>query len=641
MKLKRSIGTLLLSGILYHTVNAQAVDTIMTLDTVSIASERYVVFSVGQKALELEPGNDIRGRALHLGNLLSENSSVYVRSYGQSSITSLSIRGTSSAQSGIFWNGINIRMPSLGTSDLSLMPAYLFNGATLVYGGSSIRYGSGTIGGAVFLGNRPDFSGYSQAGINLYGGSYGELGTAAEAVVSRKKAYLRLAVVGQQARNDFPYKDSRGERRLMQNAAYGGLGLSAHGALMISQRSRLELFLWYQEALRELPPTTSMERSEAYQSDRAFRSSLQWKSVLKSGVVNVKTAWFTEYENFTDPAISLQSGIETDTWYAEAEYVHHFRSATTLEGGVSMQAELADVDAYLETANRQLYSGFMNLRQHIMPLGWDLLAGIRQELSREANSPFTPALGLEGPVTKWLGLKLNISRNYRLPTLNEMYWMPGGNENLKPEQSWNAEITATGSFMQGSPDRSLEFSGSIFSSLVDDWIMWRPAGSLWYAANIQKVWARGAELDAGFRIGGQQKFARLSASYTYSLSTNESDSLGSAPKGKQIIYTPLHRASGRAVLASQGWELYFSGNFTGLTFTSSDNERSLPGFFTSDIALGKAFSAGKGQIRISFRVNNIFDTEYQVVAYRPMPGRTYHLSFSLTLNKQKNAEEKN
>ncbi len=631
----------MLTGILYHVVNAQAVDTVMILDTVSIASERYAAFSVGQKALELEPGDDIRGRALHLGNLLTENSSVYVRSYGQSSITSLSIRGTSSAQSGIFWNGINIRMPSLGTSDLSLMPAYLFNGATLVYGGSSIRYGSGTIGGAVFLGNRPDFSGYTQTGINLYGGSYGELGTAAEAVISGKKAYLRLAVVGKQARNDFPYEDTRGERRLMQNAASGGLGLSAHGALMVSQRSRMELFLWYQEALRELPPTTSMERSEAYQSDRAFRSSLQWKSVLKSGVINVKTAWFTEYENFTDPAISLQSGIETDTWYVEAEYVHHFKSATTVEGGVSLHAELAEVDAYLEPADRQLYAGFVNIRQTIKPMGWDLLAGMRQEISRESNAPFTPALGMEGPLTKWLDLKLNISRNYRLPTLNELYWKPGGNNDLKPEQSWNAEITVLGRSMEDRQNRSLEFSGGIFSSLVDDWIMWRPQGSLWHAANVQKVWARGAELDAAFKIGDQTRFARLSASYTYSVSTNESDSAGSAIKGKQIIYTPLHRASCRAVLARQGWELYIIGNFTGLTYTSFDNERSLPGFFTSDIALGKAFSAGNGQIRISFRVNNIFDTEYQVVAYRPMPGRTYHLSFSLTLNKQKNAEEKN
>ncbi|HSG67785.1 MAG TPA: TonB-dependent receptor, partial [Bacteroidales bacterium] len=555
------------------------------------------------------------------------------RSYGQSSITSLSVRGTSSAQSGIFWNGINIRMPSLGSTDLSLIPASLFGSASLVYGGNSIRYGSGTIGGAVFLEDNPDFSGFLEAGADFWGGSHGELGTNVHAIVSRKKYYFRLAIHANQSRNDFQYSDIRGENKDMENAAASGLGFNAHGALMLNPGSRLELFLWYQEALREIPPTTSMERSEAYQSDRAVRSSLQWKSILAQGVLNVKTAWFCEYENYTDPGISLNSKIRTNTWYGEAEYLHSFSVISTLEMGADITAEQADIDAYENPEERIWIAAFINYKKHFPRIEWDLVAGARQEASRQTLAPFTPSLGFEGPISSWLRLKSNISRNYRLPTLNEMYWQPGGNPDIEPEQSWNAEISLISELFKNEEMLDLNLSATAYSSYVDNWILWTPRGSLWYADNVQKVWARGVELDAAFKVSDERKHAEIGISYTLSRSTNEADGNASDIKGKQIIYTPLHKAGGWVQAGFGKWLFSCYNNFTGVTYTTSDNQDELPGFFITDMALRKDFVSKHSRIGISLRLNNIFNTDYQVVAYRPMPGRTYHLSFSLTFNK--------
>ena len=594
MKWILSTGMIMLLSVTGSLSLAQVVDTIMQLDTVSISTERYAAFSAGQKKLTLGPNLMQHDDRMHIGNLLSENSSVYIRSYGQSSITSMSVRGTSSSQSAIFWNGINIRMPSLGTTDLSLIPSTFFDDASLVYGGSSIRYGSGAIGGALFLENKPDFSGYNEGRANLWGGSYGELGASALAVFSRKKWYFKFSVLGQQARNNFEYSDSRGEHKPLENAAVNALGLNSHAALMLSKRSRMDFLLWYQEALREVPPTSSMERSEAYQSDRALRTSVQWKSILQKGVINVKTAWFKEYENYTDPLISLQSEIETSTWYAEAEYTHNFSDHLALEGGASLNAEMAEVDAYLEPKDRQLYAMFINIRQHIRKLKWDVVAGARQELGKKVKAPFSPSLGMEGPIYRGLGMKANVSRNYRLPTLNELYWHPGGNPDIKPEQSWNTEASLLGEFWKNAPGRSLKFSASIFSSLVDDWILWTPEGSLWHADNVQKVWARGLELDAGFKKGNAGRWGEISVSYTWTRSTNESASSGQELKGKQIIYTPVHRASAKAGITCFGWELRLYGNYTGQTFTTTDNSSSLPGYFLADLSAGKTFVAGQG-----------------------------------------------
>ncbi len=253
----------------------------MLLDTVNISAERYIDFSAGQKVEFIDESILEENIRNNIGDILRENTAVYIRSYGQNTLSSMSFRGTSSSQSSIFWNGINVRMPSLGSTDLSMVPSSFFNNAAIVYGGSSIRYGSGTIGGAVFLNNEARFKKGVFAGVNLYAGSFGSMGTSISSTVADTRYYFKISASAQQARNDFKYTNEKGEEKVNENAAGNGLGVNVHGAVKIGRISQSELFLWYQEALKEIPPTTTMNTSEAYQSDRAFRSSLQWKSIFR------------------------------------------------------------------------------------------------------------------------------------------------------------------------------------------------------------------------------------------------------------------------------------------------------------------------------------------------------------------------
>lgn len=606
------------------------VDTIMQLDTVSIAADRYSGFSTGQNIKYLHADimqQDLRN---NIGDILSENTSVYIRSYGPNTLTTMSFRGTSSNQSSIFWNGINLKMPSLGITDLSLIPAGFFNNAAIVFGGSGIRYGSGTIGGAVFLNNQAEFSGHTLASLNLRAGSFGSLGTSVTAYTSGDKFYFKAAFTGHEARNDYYYLSDRGEKKTLENAASNGLGFNGHAALKIAKKNQLDLFLWYQEALREIPPSTTMNTSEAYQSDRAFRTSLQWKSFFRNAVLSLKTAWFTEYENYTDPLISLQSSIQTDTWFFESEYRHQLSGNVSIDAGFSMTAEQADIDAYNGRKERELLAAFANCKYHFSRINWDMMLGARQEFNRDNLFPFTPAIGIEGPLFPFLSHKMSISRNYRLPTMNELYWQPGGNPDIKPENSWNAELSIISEFFRGTEIHGLKFIATAYSALVDDWILWHPQNNFWMADNVKKVWARGIELQTNFHIEKNQKHAELGLSYTYSGSSNESKDAPGDTYGKQLIYTPLHNASGKIGFACSHWYLLLFGNYTGESYTTTDNLSTLPGFYLMDISLKKEFVTKLMNIGIAARLNNIFNKDYQFVAYRPMPGRNFNLSVLLT-----------
>ena len=44
-------------------------------------------------------------------------------------------------------------------------------------------------------------------------------------------------------------------------------------------------------------------------------------------------------------------------------------------------------------------------------------------------------------IDEWLTLKATNGYNYRIPTLNAMYWQPGGNPDLKPEKGFASDFT--------------------------------------------------------------------------------------------------------------------------------------------------------------------------------------------------------
>lgn len=608
-------------------------DTIMLLDTVSISAERYIEFSAGQKIDKLNQGILEENKRNNIGNTLSENSAVYIRSYGQNTLTSMSIRGTSSSQSSIFWNGINVRMPSLGSTDLSMIPSSFFNSAAIVYGGNSIRYGSGTIGGAVFLNNMADFRKSISAGIELGGGSFGSLWTHISTAISNDRYYLKLGFGAQQAENDFKFTDTRGESKELQNAANSGLGFNLHAAARVGKSSQADLYLWYQEALREIPPTTTMNSSDAYQSDRALRTSLQWKSTFKTGALNIKTAWFNEFENYSDPQISLQSTIKTNTGFFEAEYKQQLFVNAIMDAGISYTIEQADIEAYGGIKDRDYFAAFINYKQHLPQIDWDFVIGARQEFNGDGLSPFSPSLGLEGPIIQFLSNKFSVSRNFRLPTMNELYWQPGGNPDIQPEKSWNIEYSLIAEAFRRKENVKLQLSVTAYSSMVDDWIQWLPASNnIWAVDNVKKVWARGFESSLDFiRVLGNKSFD-LGVHYTYSKSTNKDDT-EIETEGKQLIYIPLHNASGRLGFSLKKWRMDLFGRYTGESFTSSDNLKSIPGYFLMDLALKKQFDTKMIGIAVSARLKNIFDKQYQVVAYRPMPGINFQFSVSLTFNK--------
>src|SRR6476469_9204389 len=86
-----------------------------------------------------------------VSDLLSNQSTVHIKSYGNGNIATTSLRGGSSYQTALLWNGLNIQNAMLGMPDLSIIPTLFFDNVTVEYGGGSALWGSGAVGGCIHL----------------------------------------------------------------------------------------------------------------------------------------------------------------------------------------------------------------------------------------------------------------------------------------------------------------------------------------------------------------------------------------------------------------------------------------------------------------------------------------------------------
>ena len=155
------------------TISAQSPDSTRLLGAVEIKADRISAFASGIKVEKMDTTTLSVRQGASLAMLLNEQTSITIKSNGPSGTSSLSMRGTNSSQSGVFWNGINIQQPNLAMTDLSRISTFEFSDITIQSGGTSALLGSGVIGGSLQLVNAMHYSTPVRVSALMSAGSFG------------------------------------------------------------------------------------------------------------------------------------------------------------------------------------------------------------------------------------------------------------------------------------------------------------------------------------------------------------------------------------------------------------------------------------------------------------------------------------
>ena len=612
---------------------------VQRLPAVRVAGLQPSRFAVGSRRLTLDSLALNNYRTGTLTDVLSARTALYLKNYGPGQLASITLRGTSARHTAVLWNGFNINLPSLGEADFSLLP---LNGTTTVTvqpGPAGAIYGNGAVGGTVQLSSAADgaaawgrgWQGTAQADYGSFGLGAGLL----TASFSNQKVALRTSAGYRQATNDFPYyvREAAGQvRHHQENAALRQASFSQDLTLRVGQRGEVTAAVWLTDADRQIQPGIGTNNTHAQERDQSRRVLAGYRRVSSRHEWTARAAWFEDVLNYRDDLNGLSESM-VRTSQGQAEHTWRFAPNASVRLGAEAQHFAARVDGYgaaPRTENR--FSGFALLRYDPRPR-LRLSLNLRQAVLPGRRPPLTPTAGAEWVVLEGgrqaLSLKGNASRSYRAPTLNERYWRPGGNPDLRPEESVGYEAGLLHTLRPGAAHLRLETELTAYRQLVDNWVQWTPGVAYWSPRNLRQVRAQGLEVSSTltWQPGAYQLTARGAYAYTQSRKTRGA-AADADPVGRQLPFVPLHTAAFSTDHAWHGWQLGTTLTFTGHRYTDASATDFLPQYLLLNASVGRTLAVGAGwKLLVLAQGYNLTNQEYQSYQNRALPRR--HGSLSL------------
>lgn len=625
------LGIVTLFWVVTLNIHAQTpVDSAITLQEVTV---------MGNFEKQFLPGNDIiipKAKTIqfyhsdNISEVLRQQSSIHMKEYGNGMLSTIAFRGTNASQTTVLWNNFNINSFTLGQTDFSLLPTQAIDEITIIPGSGSSTGGSGAFGGSVLLQNELNFNADPSIIISQQAGSFGQYSTSLSAKSSFNKLAFDTRLYWGKSDNDFEVPTT-GEKQ--NNAYFERKGINQSIGYQINKNSSLRAAIWYNDNFREIQPPIGINRNTNNQEDRNFRSTLNYEYSNARGKLSIGTGFFQDEMLYRlDQSISY---LEVNRLESYADYNYHLSSHQQLKISARHNAIKAQNDSYEGGgATEERYSLGLQLKGRVLFDGFDYAVHLRQQLVKEVSIPVSPYIGLSALILDksdhQLSLKANTSYNYRLPTLNDRFWNNAGNPELNAETGWNKELGISST--QDLGNAKLNGSVTAFHNQVDNWIQWTPDSTgLFRPRNIKEVLARGVETSANLKttMMGSLKLS-IGLQYSFSKSTVEQSEANINEVGKQLIYTPLHKANGDFTLQWKNLSLNSFHQWTGKVYTTNTNSEiyALDAFLLHDAGLSWEINSWQ----LSGRVKNIFDKEYTVYSGYAMPGRNYQLSIQYQLN---------
>lgn len=618
--------------------------------------------------------------AQSMADILTFNSSVFVKSYGRATLSTVAFRGTSPSHTQVTWNGMRINNPMLGMTDFSIIPSYFIDQAALIHGTSSVNETGGGLGGLVKLGTAPVVA----EGVNMQYvqgiGSFNTFDEFARFTYGTSRWHVSSRIVYSSSPNDYKYinhdkkiniydedKNIIGQYNPTERNRSGAYK-DFHALQEIyydnSNGDHLSCNIWYINSNRELPLLTTdygKERDfENRQREQTLRCILSWNHrrrgwnvAVRGGYIHTWMAYDYKRElsdnNWTTMTRS-RSRVNTfycqgdgefrpaEKWYLTANISAHQHFVRSQDKNIILQDGDRAVVGY--DKGRIELSGSASLKwQPVDPLGLSVV--FREEMFGDTWAPVIPAFFIDGLLSRKgnVMLKASVSRNHKFPTLNDLYFLPGGNPDLKSEQGWTYDAGASFDISISAPF-PVSAGGSVtwFDSRIDDWIIWLPTTKGFFSPrNVKNVHSYGIEGKASLAFEPFNGWIfDLNGSYSWTPSINVGDKMSPADQsvGKQLPYVPKHSASLTARLTWKSWSFLYKWAYYSERYTMSSNDYTitghLPEYYMSNISLERSLSFKPVDLQLKLAVNNLFNEDYLSVLSRPMPGINFEFFIGIT-----------
>ena len=585
-------------------------DGVIVLDEVILSDAKLLHFSKGTKVRVVNDSVQEKSGS-SLTDLLRYNSNIYFKENGYGMVSSASFRGTNAQQTAVVWNGININSQLTGQTDFNTLIPGNYGDVVVRSGGGAVQYGSGAVGGAILLNDSFRFNDGWKNSLQSSYGSFNTSKLAFNTSLGKEKTSLQIGINHIASDNDYKYlgTDLRNE-----NGAYDQLNINANVGFILSDQQILKVYHNTFNGDRDFSGTLTAPADENYK-DLNHRSLIELSSFNERKITRLKVGHLYErYRYFPNNQREEFSFGQANTLLANYDYKYQW-NRISLNGIIDFSSIWAKGTS-IENAQRSFVSGTF-LFSHELSDKLNYGINLRQEIVSDYQNPFLFSLNSSYKVAKNYIININGSKNHRVPTFNDLYWSgagASGNLEVLPETSWQVEIGQTIEV------KNIALSLNAYSITTDNLIQWRPnTQGVWMAMNVQDVSQYGMELgfDWKRKWGNQELVWESEYAYTKSIDNTTKN---------QLLYVPEHML--RSNLAYQYKKLvaFYQFLYTGSVYTTTDNSDSLSSYTVGNIGLDYHWPNISGiKFILGLKVNNLFNKNYQNVAYRPMPNRNFQL----------------
>ncbi|WP_366183650.1 TonB-dependent receptor [Flavobacterium ovatum] len=546
-----------------------------------------------------------------LTNLLRYNSLLYFKENGNGMVSSVSFRGTTAAQTAVIWNGININSQLLGQTDFNTITPLGYSSISVRSGGGSGIYGSSAIGGSVHLNNELNFKKQFKNTLRVNLGSFNTQGYFYDLRVSDSKFASQISISRNQSDNNYKYLN---QNQVNQNGEYYNSGLNTNFGYKLNENHKINFYSQLYDGERNFSGTVVTTSLSKYK-DLNSRNLLEWIARTTDFTSTLKAAYITEeYKYFENKNKDNFSKGGANTKLLKYDLDYSFSTDFTLNSGFTY-TQINGFGSSINNEKREVGSASLLAKYTLFPR-LKMEASARQEVTTNYKAPFLYSVGLVVMPLDNYKIKLNTSKNFRVPTFNDLYWQGSGNPNLNPELSQQVELgqeLVTGAF---------QFVATLYYIHTKDMIRWVPNESgLWKPINTDVVNNKGLELIGHYKKRYKKHGFDLDVAYAYTSSVDEK-------KEKQLIYVPYHKLTSSLDYSFENWSVNYQFLFNGAVFTTADNLYRLKEYQVSNLSAFCEIDK-KQHYKIGFQVMNLFNKSYQTVEIRPMPGINYNLSLTI------------
>lgn len=612
----------------------------LSLCEVTVKGVRPERFMVGQKIQDLDSANLAKNSYVSLADFLQFNSPIAFKSYGAGQLTSISMRGTSANHTALLWNGVNINFPSLGLTDFSTVPVAAFDQMTIQYGSAASCVGSDAVGGSIQLRSTPQFKAEgihalvgvrfessqnysSQVGLRFY-----------KALQKEWKFSGKTLLYGSVFNNNFgllPISNKTGRTYTVEPSRTDQMGIVQDFYLQSKKGDLFSLNIWLTDNnLTIQPEKVSHREITLTQAYRVLGSYQLGKTLIRAGFIR-------DIIDFGRAENEHPSHTEIDRYILRVEHdfswIQNCSKGTNLKIGTEVVHFSASVDGYGSLLIAENRMDFYTLLRHQFNARLSSSINLRQALVTKFDPPFTPSIGIEYAIfqkgnTK-ISLPTNVSLSYRVPTLNERYWVNLGNPDIVPEKGFNKEFGVVW-LQKFSNTMQAKVGITVFHNLIDNWTYWNPDKN-YKVESLLQVKAKGYEIETSikYKLNLWQLTTDVQYAFTNSSQQKEFGAYSKDIMGKQLIYVPRHVISSTSSITRKSFSLSIQQLFNSERHITFDHSGlPFPPYYLMNLMFSYQKLLKNNQLDFMLQGNNLTNTLYPNLKKNAMPMRSVALTVS-------------